>query len=322
LRLESSGFVLRTDPMIMNRAIIRRRELLAFVAGGFAVASNVQGSESQSRKQEKMQASNGSNLGAPALHFSVSPRGWARLLPEQEAALNLTVSNHGGNETKIFALTGNRDTPVFQIFDERGEMLGEVDPAVRARRVTGHVKPVPGARKVKSLAPGAQEATWVNLWKYIDPLPPGRYGVEATHIVDEEGSFVRSERIAFEIVPASVSMVRSSYGSHLHDTSFVVWVAHPTHGGDPSELLLRLSAFGKQTLVQNGATSLGNRGGMAWIALSAPTERSSENGWVAVASGHGFEMIFQEMTIPRWRSGPLDLGLSGLQPVPRFPDRT
>jgi hypothetical protein len=306
--------------MLTNIALLGRRALLAISVSALCIASVECGVVSQTQKKGTMQASNTNISNPPKVTFAIAPHGWKRLLAEQAATFDLVLTNLEGHAIEIYSLSGNRSTPVLQVYDEHGALIAKADPATRQHRISGHKKIVPGSPETVNLNPGEVEDTWINLWKYIDPLAPGRYALDVTQELDASGKSVRSNRLAFEILRVSVKNPRLSYGSNLHDTSLLAWVAHTPTDEAGGELMLRLSTFGSHRVTQAGATPLGHVPAAALVDLSAPGIETGRDGWVSVISP-GLELIRQRMTGIDWKSGPVALDLTDVHSVPGFPDR-
>ncbi len=248
----------------------------------------------------------------------------SRLLPEQAAAFDLALKNGSAAPEKGVAVDGNMSTPVVRVLNEKGELLFEKSGQAMGERVAGNfgaLPPVPP--KMITLDPGAEQALWVNLWSYHDPLGFGAYTFEAMHHWKTDGAVLTSRRVPFAIVPAKVSSAALGYDSSSKMASVLAWIAAASDGKEPPKLLVRLSGFGNHANVQQGATDLGRVPQDARVAVSQipPDGKPNWLGWVAAVSSSGVELVQHNMTQPLYRTGMLPLRVQGAVAVPRFPDR-
>jgi len=259
------------------------------------------------------------------LALIVSPRDSedARFLREQSVAFNLALHNEGTTPQTVLAISSNRSTPVLRILDADGKPIGEYTPNDMFNRMLksrGRRRPPPKSIEIK---PGLVNTTWVNLWTYMPPLPSGSYAFEIRHFTDSGSAPMTSNRLSFEIMDARVLNHAIAYESFSRMVSTLAWVAEPYDERYKPRLLLRLSNFSAHHTIQQGSTFCGEVSADTLLALSQipPGERSSWLGWLSVVSDNKVELIQHNMTFPRWRSGPMELSLTDIQPLPRFPDR-
>jgi hypothetical protein len=253
-----------------------------------------------------------------------APRGGHRLFPEEAASFDLTLENRAGAAETVVAIDGNRDTPVLRAFAaSTSSLLFEKTAGDMTERLVMHlgIPTLPPPRTI-TLAPGASESLWINLWMYEDPLPLGAYLFQAAHWPSPERT-IESPRIPFEIVAARVESAALGYDSLPRMASILAWIAAPKDGQGRPRALLRLSAVGKHTAVQQGATDLGEAPEGARVAVSQiPWDGlAAWQGWVAIAGPQRVELVRHSMAQPVLRSGLVALPITDAVPVPRFPDR-
>lgn len=247
-----------------------------------------------------------------------------KLFPEQSAAFTITLRNAGDNPQEVLSLSGNQRTPVFRALNSNGDVLVEGDPQKASDRVAGEVgEPQPMPDRLKTLQPGTAETTWVNLWNFVDPLPMGKYRFEVEHMLRPGPETKRlSGQVPFEIIPGTVSECATGYEGESRMTSVMAWLVAPKVGDHEPELLVRLSGFGDHAIAQQGGTSHGfvKQGSRLAVAQRAAQVRGMRS-WIGVLTGSQVILIRHDMTLPVWRSDPIDLPGDSLSPVPRFPDR-
>jgi hypothetical protein len=257
--------------------------------------------------------------------LKASPRsGSARLLPEQAAAFDLSLKNQTSAPAEVLAIDGNMTTPLVRAFDSKGERLFEKSNGDMAEQIVGNMGPVvPPPPRTITLAPGEAEPLWVNLWNYSDPLKLGVYSFEAAHHLTAGAPLLVSNRVPFEIVPATVSSAALGYDSPVRMSSLLAWIAAPHDGKGPPRLLARLSGFGDHEKVQQGATDLGEAPPGARVAVSQVPSDGKPNwlGWIAVTSPRGVTLVRHNMTQLMATTGLLALSIADAKPLPRFPDR-
>ena len=254
---------------------------------------------------------------------AASAEGRSRLLPGEAAMFDLIFRNLSTHEERFESMTGNAATPVFQLYDSAGHLLGHFDPVSAQRRTSGHVKFAPAPPEMVYLRNGVQDGTAVNLWDYTDPLPPGIYRLDVSHQPTEGAAFIHANAVTFEIVPAIVTQAAMTYGTSDHANSLLSWIARAADGKTPPELLIRLSANGNTGMIFVGATPAGPVDKDVALASSSlpPFSEQGQKGWLAIASGEKLELLHHAMAHLDWRSGPIPLPLTHLQPISGFPDR-
>lgn len=248
-----------------------------------------------------------------------------RFFPEQAAAFDLTLKNQTGAAEALLAIDGNMTTPLVRAFDAKGGLLFEKSGGDMGERIAGGMGPiVPPPPQTITLEPGGSESLWVNLWTYHEPLHLGAYVFEAAHHLKAAGGpLLVSNRIPFEIVPARVLSAALGYESSTRMASTLAWIAAPKDDRGAPRLLVRLSAFGNHSSVQQGATDLGEVPKDARLSVSQipPDGKANWLGWVAVVTPHGVELVRHNMTQLMARTGPIALPIADAVPIPRFPDR-
>ncbi len=260
----------------------------------------------------------------PSATLTIKPRGQSArsFLPEQEAAFDITLRNTGSAPASLVSLSGNLDTPAIHLLDSGGKVIGQYTEREAIDRMTGDGATIqqPGPQMV-ALAPGGEDATFVNLWSYAHPLSPGSYAVEVTHRPTPGGGPITSPRLPFSIVPAKVFTAALGFESSQRTSTILAWLA-AGQGGTP-RLLARLSGMSSHVGLHMGARVLGEYPTGTRIAIGEiPPEGSSDwTGWVAAVSASEVELIRHNMTQAEWRSGPIALPVTDSTPVPRFPDR-
>jgi hypothetical protein len=260
----------------------------------------------------------------PGLVLLAKPRGsGARLLPEQAASFEITLENRTDAAESVLAVDGNYHTPVVRALDATGAVLFHKTSEDLAERLVPHMgSPGPRTLRTITLAPGAAESLWINLWMYHDPLPLGAYAFQASHQA-RPGELFESPRIPFEIVAARVESAALGYDSSLRMASILAWIAAPSDGGGAPRLLLRLSAFGNHASIQQGANEVGEapEGGRVAVSHIPRDGLANWQGWVAVVGPQRAELVRHHMARPGRRRVAVALPISDAVPVPRFPDR-
>jgi hypothetical protein len=261
----------------------------------------------------------------PTIQLLVSPRANRPtfLYPEQTADFDIVLLNAGGTAAKVKALEGNLDTPLIRMFGTRG-IIGEFDKRAMGARMAGDaatlVQPSP---QMVTLAPGARNATWANLWSFHDALPPGSYSVDVVHELDEAGSSVTSDRLKFEIVPVRVADAALGYDSRNRSQTLLAWLSGMERA-TKLRLLVRESGFAGHGSLHQGGTMLGEYDPGSRVAVShLPWDaRIAPVGWVAVFPKDGrVDVIRHASTFPQGSAAHVNLGLRNAMPVPRFPNR-
>jgi hypothetical protein len=243
-------------------------------------------------------------------------RGGPRLAAEQAATFDLVLQNLGTAERTVPSLELNTFSPLVRVFDADGQRLVQARPLEAEHRVVGEMgEPGPTAPQMVTLPAGGAQKTFVELWRFTDPLPRGRYTFEVSHRAGDVD--VTSPRVEFEVVDARVASCATSYDSAARVTSLLGWAADVEGVG--ARALARLSAFGRHAVPQKGATPLG--AGPIAIAHRGVDGSSAWAGWVALVAPGGVELVRHTFTVERWRSGAIDVGIAAPRLVPRFPDR-
>ena len=247
-----------------------------------------------------------------------------KLVPEEAPSFDVAMKNTQDAARAPLSLDNNLATPLFRLLDGEGTTLGEYGTATMMHRAGAHASNVVWPPPVTvTLEPGAEAATWVNLWAYGPPAGPGRYAFEAIHLLAPGGPPVTSNRLAFEIVPAGVSAVALTYESATRMSSVLAWIAAGQAGSPPPRLLLRYSGFQKHDSLQHGGNPHGEVAPDARIALGhgGPDSPIAWLGWAAVAHRGVVEILQHNTAYSHFRAPPVPLPLSDVAPVPRFPDR-
>jgi hypothetical protein len=259
------------------------------------------------------------------MQLLVSPRGNrpASLYPEQTADFDVVLVNGGSQAMTVKALEGNLDTPVIRMF-KPGGMIGRFNKHAMAARMVGHAAPlIQRSPKMVTLAPGARNATWFNLWSFHDALPPGSYSVDVVHELAETGSPVTSDPLQFEIVPARVADAALGYDSRNRSQTLLAWLAG-TENAPKLRLLVRESGSAGHGSLHQGATVLGEYDSGSRVAVSQlPWDAQiTPVGWVAVFSKDGkADVMRQASTFVQGSPVHFDLGVRDPAPVMRFPNR-
>ena len=261
--------------------------------------------------------------GQPDLHLTVAPSNWTQLFPEQAATFDLILHNASDSEATVLSLTGNGSTPILRLFDSQGRPLGQFDPGLRQKRTGGHKQYTPPPPEIAYIRNGFDDGTVVNLWSFIDPLPPGHYSLQASHQYSPEGSWMDSKPVSFEIIPARISSVGTGYSTSNHISAVTSWVASSANGGGAAEALIRLSAPGHLESVRRGAFPIGPIPPATRLSTSGlpPYSDYGDAGWISLIDNSKLELIQHRMARVSWRSGEIPVPVTNLQAVARFPDR-
>jgi hypothetical protein len=259
----------------------------------------------------------------PTASLTLKPSGEAatQFLTEQEASFDIALRNDGPAAAEFVSLSLNLEDPIVELFDGKGDSLGEFTMRNLIDRMAGDGSTfAQDSPSTVSLGPGARESKTINLWSFTEPLYPGKYAVEVRHRPIAGGEVISSGRLPFSIVPAKVSSAALGFESAQRSATVLAWLAAPP-GGSP-RLLARLSGMNHESL-HAGGHLLGEYPAGTQVAVSAiPSEGSTSwSGWIATVSGTAAELIRHTMTAEKWRTGPIHLPVADARPVPRFPDR-
>lgn len=242
-------------------------------------------------------------------------------LREQAASFDIVLRNETEGSVDAFSLELNDSTPILRVLHADGTPVGEYSPVSRRLRMVRNPKSR-GSVKTVHLDRGKEQATWINLWKYVAPFPKGRYLLEVRHRIDSEGRVVHSKQVPFELVDTHLGDVALGYDSVGKTTSILAWTGSPADGGQPPQLLIRYSNMNDHTLAHQGGTPHGPVAKDSRLSVGQiPADLAEWPGWVAVTSGNSIELIRHNMSLPEWRSEKISLPISSPLPVPRFPDR-
>jgi hypothetical protein len=260
----------------------------------------------------------------PSATLIIKPRGEASgpFLPEQEVPFDIALRNDGSARAEFVSISGNMNTPVIRVRDASGTLLGQYTRRNASERMNGDASTrVQRQPKMVRLAPGAEDQTFFNVWRYREPLGPGNYSVEVAHRPAPAADPIVSQRIPFSIVRAKVITAAMGFESAQRFSTILAWLA-AAEGGRP-RLLARLSGMAGHGGLNAGATMLGEYPAETRLAVGEIPPEGEMNwmGWIAAVTGSHAELIRHNMIVPAWRSGPLALPLQDAVPVPRFPDR-
>jgi hypothetical protein len=258
-----------------------------------------------------------------ALVLTAAQLGGPRPLASEEGAdFDVILQNQGKSPQTVQSLE-NDVTPVSEIYDSSGHVLGKFTARDRTLQVVGDIGTAEsGESQEVTLEPGNSVHTWVRLWAFRDPLAPGKYSFGAQHEAVRGAGLIQSNRAPFEIRAAQVDSVALASDSPTRANSVLAWLARVDQS-PTLRLLIRQSGFSSHKSVQvggvaNGEFPEGSRvalGAMAMDAQFAPLN------WAAVVSGPKLEMIQHGMGISRWRAPVITLPASDAVPIPRFPNR-
>lgn len=311
-----------SDEKVKRSRLPFRALALTALLAATAAALQMQGSGAAQHSKEPSKKMN--PPGPANLELTAAPSGGrSRLLPEEAAVFDLVFRNLSSHEEPFQSMTGNDSTPVFQLYDAGGRLLGRFDPATMRTRATGHTKFDPAPPAMAYLRSGVQDGAFFNLWNFTAPLPPGKYRLDVSHQPHEGGAFIHANPVSFEVVPAVVTRAAMNYGASDRSSSLLSWIAQAADKKTNPELLIRLSAYANHGMVQQGASPAGPVESSAQLASSAlpPFSQQGEKGWLAIASGEKIQLIHHVMAQVDWRSGPIAVPLANLRPVAGFPDR-
>jgi hypothetical protein len=256
------------------------------------------------------------------LVLRASYRKWdGALVPEQSASFDITLENRGALPVETLGIESNQWNPTLRVFNEDGSRRFETPAEVAAERYHGHTGEPTRPPRLLTLQPGQSKSTFVNLCKYADPLPPGRYFFQAAHKLQAiGGGFVSSEKIPFTIEPARVLTMAAGYDAARPRRSSLAWIA--VRGTTKPQLLIRWSGKFHATTMWGGMFH-GEAPPDTALSVSQVVQGATTNelGWVAVHWPGHVEMIQHNMSAPFRRTGPLEFPISAGFMVPRFPDR-
>ena len=249
--------------------------------------------------------------------------GGAPLLPEQVAEFAVTMRNASRSPVQVDGVELNDYTPRFRVTDAEGQLLGEYSPRDRDKRLLAAREFGRSPANVVTLEPGGENAGRFGLWKYTDPLSPGRYVFRAVHRPLADAPDVESGDVPFEIAAATVSSLALSYDTSQRDATIMVWLAAPAKDDGGERLLLRWSAGAGHNAAEEGATPYASPVPSVRVALGQipPAGDVDIMGWLAVAWENRVQLLRHEMARPLWQSQPIALPVKDVQPLQRFPDR-
>ena len=109
---------------------------------------------------------------------------------------------------KVVSLEGNPSTPVYVLYSDDGEVLASGDgDDLMSRFEADTGEPMPEELETTTLPAEGAQTSRLDLWSYVDPVEAGSYLFGFKHkVTGKDGSFEESNRVAFEVVPAEVTL--------------------------------------------------------------------------------------------------------------------
>jgi hypothetical protein len=246
------------------------------------------------------------------------------LLPEQEATFLLALCNPSDADATVLSLNANPLTPTLLPFTEAGQPLGRLTPMSARQHGGGDPATKSPRRPFEEPVPAHQELVVPSaLWLFTSPYAPGRYRLEAEHrIAPGPAGLLRSNSVAFEIVPARVHASAVGFSWLDRSVTELSWLADTAAGG-PWRLLLRTSRSRGPAYLSSGAHELAEVPAGARLAVAEAAEEAlaDGNGWVCVtaaAEAWAAPHSFGSAKEPPQRFA-LPPGLHDAKPVPGFP---
>ncbi len=255
--------------------------------------------------------------------IDIAPRGRDsnQLLPEESASFDLTLRYSGEGPAPAASLNLNQFTPVILVFDGKGRLLARKNTLDMEARLGGSMgEPIIEPPQIITLAAGQIDESWIDLWHYTPPLPPGRYEVQVEHIL-EPGVTIQSARLPIEIVTAEATGAVIAYDSLHRDATLLYWLS--AAAGQPPVRLLRQSIVDSHRSGDFPGTRLGTAepGTQASFSALANDGRPVPYIWLAELTGSSLSLMRQRTTVAVFKSDPIPLDLPNARLVPRFPDR-